>query len=177
MQGGVSGILVDGPLDLEIREALLLGEPEQLGRQVHDLVVLPHFLECIDDTGQLVEEPAVDLGQRVDLIHRITGTHGLGDDKDTTVSRLAERQVHIRDLELFVPDEAVCALTDHPEALLDGFLEGPADGHDFADALHAGSDFARDAMELAQIPARNLADDVVQGRFEEGGGRLRHGIL
>ena len=68
-------------------------------------------------------------------------------------------------------------LANHPESLLYGFLKAAPDGHDLAHALHAGADLAGHAVELGEVPARNLADNIVKGRLEEGRGLPCHGIL
>jgi len=76
-----------------------------------------------------------------------------------------------------VVHKAVHALTNHTQTLLDGLFEGAADGHDLAHALHAGTQFVVDAVELGEVPTRNLADDVIEGGLEEGAGGLGNGVL
>mmetsp|Transcript_12244 Transcript_12244/g.26463 ORF Transcript_12244/g.26463 Transcript_12244/m.26463 type:complete len:392 (+) Transcript_12244:464-1639(+) len=60
----------------------------------------------------------------------------------------------------------------HPQRLLHALLERAADRHHLADRLHRRADLARDALELGQVPARHLDDDVVERRLEARGGRL-----
>ena len=85
--------------------------------------------------------------------------------------------VDVVDCELAVACKSVHSLTDHAESLLDRFLEGAAYGHNFADRFHRRADLAAHAVELAEIPARNFADDIVEGRLEESRCLLGHGIL
>ena len=118
--------------------------------------------------GQLVQEPAVDVRERMDPVHGIARLEGRGDGEDARVRGMRQREIQVLRHVRLVAHEAVRALADHPDALLDGLLEGPADGHHLADALHAGADVPGDALELRQVPARDLHDDIVQGRFEEG---------
>src|ERR1700722_15326410 len=62
---------------------------------------------------------------------------------------------------------------ERANALLQGFFEGAADGHDFADRLHLRSESAVRAGKLFELPFRNLHDDVVDRRFETRGRFLR----
>ena len=65
----------------------------------------------------------------------------------------------------------------HPQGLLQRLLEGPADGHDLADRLHLAADAGVDVLELAEVPARNLDDAVVEGGLEAALGGARYAIL
>ena len=135
--------------ELEIREAALFGLEQQLVGHMGDVVVLLQLVLDPDDVLQLLEEPAVDLRQLVDALDGVPVLQRVRDDEDALVGRMGERGVDVVDLELLVRDEAVHALSDHPQALLDHFLEVTADGHHLADGLHARSQLARDALELA----------------------------
>ena len=66
---------------------------------------------------------------------------------------------------------------DRPYRLLDSLLERPADAHHLAHALHAATQQPADAVELLEVPARDLDDDVVQARLEARRRHLRHRIL
>ena len=90
---------------------------------------------------------------------------------------MRQREIQVLRHVRLVAHKAVGSLADHPDTLLDGLLEGPADGHHLADALHAGADVAGDTLELRQVPARDLHDDIVQGGLEEGRRRFRNRIL
>ena len=113
----------------------------------------------------------------MNLVHVIACPEGLRDHEDTTVSRFVERLVDIGDHQLLILDEAVHALADHTQALLQRLLESTADGHHLADRFHARAQLASHAVEFAQVPTRDLTNHIVQGRLEEGAGRLRHRVL
>ena len=167
--------------DLEVGEALDL-RPAHQGRIQFPAadpfqVVGMQFLGGLHDIIKFLEEPAVDLGQLMDLVHAITCPEGLRDHEDTTVCRLVKRLVDIGDHQLLVLDEAVHALTDHTQALLQRLLESAADSHHLADRFHARAQLAGHAVELAQVPTRDLTNHIVQGRLKEGAGRLRHRVL
>ena len=75
-------------------------------------------------------------------------------------------------------EPAVVAIQPQAEALdfhgaddlLEGFLEGAADGHGFADALHLGRERFVGFGELLKRPAGHLDDDVVDGGLEARAG-------
>ena len=69
------------------------------------------------------------------------------------------------------------ALTDHPESLLDRFLNGATDRHNLAYRLHTGTDLTRYAGKLAEVPSGDLADDIIECRLKEGRSGLRDTIL
>ena len=136
-----------------------------------------HVLVGPDDILKLVKEPLVDLGEVMDLVDSVTGAHCLGNNEYTVVCRLPQGSLNVRHLQFLVSYEAMGSLADHPESLLDGLLEAAADGHDLSDRFHGGADLARDSMELAQVPARYLADNIVKRRFKESRGGLGDGVL
>ena len=140
----------DEACDLEVGEALTLGSQQQF---IRELVNSGYFTEALGgagDTLELVEEPAVDLRQRMDLLDSISCVQCLTDGKDTRVGGCLESLIQLvsRDLLRVVAYEAVHALADHTQALLHRFLEGAADSHDFPDGLHATAELARYAVEL-----------------------------
>ena len=65
---------------------------------------------------------------------------------------------------MVVADKAVHSLTYHPETLLNEFLEAAAYAHNLADRLHARADTAAHTGKFGQVPARNLADEIVELR-------------
>ena len=131
-----------------------------------------HFLEGQHDVLELVKEPLVDLCELVDAVNGVSGPHCLGYHEYTGVGRLAESCLYVGNLEFLVAYESVGSLADHPQTLLDGFLEAAAYGHDLSDRFHGGTDLARDTVELAEVPARDLADNIVKRGLEEGRGCL-----
>ena len=55
---------------------------------------------------------------------------------------------------------------DSTNGLLDRLLERAPDTHHLAHRLHAAAEQPADTVELLQIPARDLDDDIVQARLE-----------
>lgn len=63
------------------------------------------------------------------------------------------------------------------DGLLNGLLERPPDTHDFTNTLHAAAQKRADAVELLEVPARDLDDNIVQAGLEARRGHLRHRVL
>ncbi len=160
--------LQQGAANLEVGEAFLLGFEQQLGRHILHLAVLLQFVVGIDDALEFLQEPLVDLGEVVYLVNGIAGLHGLADDEDALVGWFVQCLVDVGHLQNLVLQEAVHALSNHAQTLLDGLFEGAADGHDLTYRLHARTEFTVHTLELTEVPTRNLADDVVQCRLKEG---------
>ena len=55
------------------------------------------------------------------------------------------------------------------QRLLQAFLEGAADRHDFADRFHRGGQRGRGAGEFLEGEARNFGDDIVDAGLEDAG--------
>ena len=163
--------------DLDVGKTLPFGPQEKIAADGGQRRAGFQFAVGRFQGEQFVEEPAVDAGQFVDALHAVARFEGRRNGEDARVGGMRQGPVEVFHLVGFVADEAVGALPDHPEAFLDGFFEGAADGHHLADAFHAGSDLPRDALEFGQVPAGNLAHHVVQRGFEKGGGRLCDRIL
>ena len=75
---------------------------------------------------------------------------------------------------MVVAHETMHALANHAETLLDDFLEGAADAHDFAHRLHAGTDLAAYACKLGKVPTGYLGNDVIQLGCHVGTVRCAH---
>ena len=88
-----------------------------------------------------------------------------------------ERFGDVWNLHPVVIHKTMHALPYHAQAFLNGFLEGASDGHHLAYALHAGAQLVVHAVELGEVPTRNLANDIVEGRFKEGAGGLGDGVF
>ena len=174
---GVDAVLEYVTSDLEVGEALALGLTQQGLAQFLEGVQGGEFCGSVDDVHQLVDEPAVYLGELVYLLGGVAVGQGLGYDKDAVVGGLAEGLVDVLYWDLLVAGEAVGSLSDHSQTLLQGFLEGAADSHYLTDALHAAADLTGHAVELGEVPAGNLADHVVQCGLEEGRSSLGNGVL
>ena len=85
---------------------------------------------------QTLQEPDINLRQLLDALDGVTLFKCLGDGEDTEVGRISQLLVKVVELRVVVAHEAVHALTDHAETLLDHLLEAAADGHDLTDGLH-----------------------------------------
>ena len=68
-------------------------------------------------------------------------------------------------------------IIDSADGLLDGLLKRATDAHDLTHGLHAAAEQPTDAVELLEIPARNLHHDVVQTRLKARARNLCDGIL
>ena len=103
--------------------------------------------------------------------------HGLGDDEYALVSRFAQGGVDVGNLQLLVLHKAVHALPYHAQALLDGLLKRATDGHHLADTFHRRPQFLVHAVELREVPARNLYHHIVKSGFKEGARGLGDRVL
>ena len=154
--------------NLEIGEAHYLGLTEHLGRKFFERVIFRQLMFVVDNVFQLADEPRVNLGQFVDALDGITFFQRLCDGKDTQVGRIGQFIVQVREAGMVIAYEAVHALTNHTQSFLDNLFKRPSDGHDFAHRLHAGADAVGYAGKLVEVPARNLANQVIQLRSHIG---------
>ena len=129
------------------------------------------------DSVEFLQEPPVYLGQFVYLIDGISGTERFGDNEDTGVGRFMECLVDVGYHQLLVFHETMHALSDHTQPFLDRLFEGAPDRHHLAHRFHARPQLTSHTMKLTQIPARDLADHIVESRFEESTCRLRHRVF
>ena len=102
----------------------------------------------------------------MNLVYRITGSECLRDNEDTAVGRLMQSLIDILDHQLLILHETVHTLPDHTQALLDS-----------ANRLHAGTQLTSHAVELTQVPARDLTYHVIESRLKESASRFRHGVF
>ena len=161
---------------LEVGEAVALGLAQQVGANVPTLPF--HLLVNVDDVLELLQEPAVNLRQLMDVLNGVLRqVHGLRNDEDALVGRLTQRRINIGNLQFLVLHETMHPLPYHAQTFLYGFLEGTADGHHLTHRLHAGAQLLVHATELREVPARNLTYYVVQSRLKEGAGGLGHAVV
>ena len=113
---------------------------------------------------QALQEPHIDLCQLLDALDGVTLFESLGDGKDTEVSRVSQLFVEVIELRMIVAHEAVHALSDHAQTLLDHLLKRAADTHNLAHGLHRRTDLTAHACKLRQVPAGDLADHIVELR-------------
>ena len=123
----------------------------------------------VDDLAQVLEEPRIDLRQRVDRRpstsrpgrRRRWRTAGRGSG-----TRISWRSSSV--LQRPVEREPPPVLLEGAHGLLQRLLEGAADGHDLAHRLHLGRERAVGLRELLEGPARDLDHAVVEHRLERG---------
>ena len=68
-----------------------------------------------------------------------------------------------------ISSKPVRPVSSEQSAFCTDLVEGAADGHGLADRLHRGGEQRLGAGELLEGEARDLGDDVVDGRLEGGG--------
>ena len=172
--------------DLVLRLARDLGDravsEADVLRLEHEARRQGFFLELVldgRDVLDLVEEPLVDLRDRMDLVdRRDAAAQRLGNDEDALVVDAREvlldagivPGVHL------VHVQAVHADLERAGRLEDGALEVAVDAHDLARRLHLRAERAVRVDELVERPARELDDAVVEGRLEAGLRLLGDGV-
>ena len=166
----------NGTCYLEISKAIYLGCTEQLLVESINVALL-HILIDIDDVLQFLKEPLVYLRQLMDIINTVSLVHCLRYYEDTLVCRLSECCINIVNLQFLVLDKAMHALSYHTESLLYCLLKVTAYSHNLTNRLHRRTKFLVYATELAQVPTRNLADDIVESRLKECTRCLCYGVL
>mmetsp|Transcript_12334 Transcript_12334/g.25097 ORF Transcript_12334/g.25097 Transcript_12334/m.25097 type:complete len:618 (+) Transcript_12334:774-2627(+) len=159
--------------DLLVAETELLQPERRVFIEVAEFLLLG-LLGRLDDVHEPREEPLVDVGELVDLVHGVAlVVHGVRDGVHAAVAGLDEFLVEVV---LQVGSGArfitIVGWVDHAKSLLEALLQGTADGHDLSDRLHRRSNLRADALELTKVPSRHLGDDVVEGRLEAGLGGL-----
>ena len=85
----------------------------------------------IVDINQLLEEPFVNLSEIVDLVYSITLLESLFNHENTLVCWFTKCSVYVVNLELFVFNKTVHALSNHTQTLLNDFFKSTADRHYF----------------------------------------------
>ncbi|OQB68148.1 MAG: hypothetical protein BWX93_01608 [Bacteroidetes bacterium ADurb.Bin139] len=124
------------------------------------------FFAGLNNLHELVQKPAVYPCQIVDLVYGVAGLHGFAYHKDAHVGRFMQRFVNILDHQLAVFHKTVHTLAYHAQSLLNGFFKSAPYGHHFAHRFHTAANFPGNAPEFAKVPARDLADHIIQGRFK-----------
>ena len=174
-------LVANGTGYLEIGESLHFRLAEQFVRHIGNLLVViapfVHLFRSVHDVLQFLQEPFVNLGQLMNLVYRVTCTHGFADHEDALVRRLSKGFVHILYNQFLILYEAMHSLANHAQTFLNGFLESTSDGHHLAHRFHGRAQLTVHTMELAQVPTGNLAHHIVQCRFEECAGGLCHRVF
>ena len=156
--------------EIAVGEALALQVAQPLRRQR----VLALRLDLVGhrlDVGELGQEPRIDLGQLVDLRRRPAALEGAEQRPHPPIVR--DHQLPLQRGELLVglvlrlaEQRGAAAELERADALQERLLEGAADGHRLADRLHLRGQRLVGLRELLEGPARDLDDDVVDGRLE-----------
>ena len=125
---------------------------------------------------QLIQEPRVNLGGLVQLLHGGTGQQGLLHLVDTLGGRNLSLlnqlgQLSLREVQR-LEREGRTLLLQRTHRLLQSLSEVTAQSHSLANTLHGGGQGRVSSRELLKREARNLHDHVVEGRLEGRRGLL-----
>ena len=149
-----------------VGEAVALGGDQHVVREGHEAEFLEFAFE-LGELGHLLDEILRDAGHREDFVHGAAAAQEFVDHEEALAVRGADllaELVHGEGGELGVEARAAAADLKRADGLLEGFLEVLADGHDFADGLHLGSEGVLRLRELLERPAGELHDHVVSAR-------------
>ena len=122
--------------DLEVAETEDFGFAENLCAEVFNLVVRFEFVLEIDNVFEFADEPRIDFGEFVNAVDCVALLQRLRNRKNAEVGRVCEFVVEVGKLGVVVANKTVHTLSNHPQTLLNQFLEGAADGHNFAHRFH-----------------------------------------
>ena len=156
--------------DLQVGEAVPLGQPQQLGRQLGGG---RHLGGDLVDQHQLVDEPRVDRGGLEDLLGRGAGPDRVHHVLEPAVVRdagLLEQRLLVELHPLLVPVERRVLALQGAQRLLQRLGEVAADRHRLADGLHVGGQRGVGGRELLEREPRHLHHDVVERRLEADAG-------
>ena len=154
--------------DLQVGEAVPLGQPQQLRGQ---LGAGGHLGGHLVDEHQLVDEPGVDRGGVEDLLGGRAGADRVHDVLEPAVvghAGLVEQGLLVELDPLLVPVERRVVALQRAQRLLEGLGEVAADRHRLADRLHVGGQHRVGGRELLEREPRHLHHDVVERRLEAG---------
>ncbi|MCY1522162.1 hypothetical protein D9M68_570070 [compost metagenome] len=162
---GFRGIQQEG--QAAVGETAALEFPQGGVVQVGQRLLFERQLD-VDDFLDLRQEPRVDVRDVVHFVQRETLRESVAHVPDAFGTGFAQL-----DLQLFAVGgllvQAVDAHFQAAQRLLERFLEGAADGHDFADRLHLRGQARVGGGEFLEGETRHLGDDVVDRGFERGG--------
>ena len=161
-------IAVEGSAYLEIAESLTLCRAEKVEGHVGDVIVAGEFSAGVYYMAELFEEPAVDFGKLMYGLHVVAVAQGGSNGEYAHIGRLLKCLLDIVFANLLVLHKAVHSASGHSQTFLNCLLECAADCHHLAHRFHRRADLAAHTVELTHVPTGNLADDIVEGRLEEG---------
>ncbi len=170
----IAGVLAGQHAEELVAKAHLL-QTQQLGRGLGQAVLAQPGLG-LDQLLDLLQEPAVIGTAGMDLVDGEPVAERLGDHQQAIGARLRQ---HRLDGILVLPAigagdidrvESGQAGFHRAQALLQALLESAADAHRLAHRLHRGGQALIGAGELLEGEARDLGDDIIDGRLERGRG-------
>ena len=118
----------------------------------------------LNELCHLLEEPVLDLGEGVDLVHGGPFAQRFVDDELAFAgweAQFGEQLVFGQIVEVLGVAEPVATGFQTANGFLEGFLVGFADGHDFADGFHLGAELVFGAFEFFKGPAGKFDDDII----------------
>ena len=174
---GVFPVLEHESSYLEVGEAVFLGHSHRMLVYVSEVIEAGQVFSNKIYVVEFFKEPLVYLGGLMDPVYGVSCLKSLGYYEDAAVGRLFQLFLDVIYLHLLVAYEAVSSAAYHPEAFLDYLLKAASNCHDLSNGFHAAAYEAADSVELGKVPARDLADYVVQGRFKECRSCLGNGVL
>ena len=149
------------------------------GRQALRLDLVLH----LDDAADFAEKPRINLAGGVDGLVGQAEPHGLRDLQQAVRRRRPQCRAN-RVAVVALPQTLDGHLVEPGQAglqraqrLLQALLEGAADRHRLADRFHRGGEDRLGAGKLLESEARDLGDDVVDGRLEARGGRAAGDVV
>ena len=122
----------------------------------------------LNDLGHLLDEPRIELRLMNDFCLR----DAVIERRRHLIQPLCGRDAQRRGWDVFhAAAETSDADVERTQGLLQGFGEGAADRHHFADRFHLGGQPRIGGGELFEGKARDLGDDIVDRGLERGRGR------
>ncbi len=167
-------LAADQPRDLAIREATAFGAAKIFGGPGAERADGGDPLFFLDDLLHVVQEPAIDVRQLIDLVQRHAGFDRVPHVENALRAGDAQPRPQFIFIGLLVraPQIALVAAQTKgthfqpPQRLLQRLLEGSPDRHRLADALHLRHQRRVGFRELLKREPGNLGDHVVDRRFE-----------
>src|SRR5208283_1550132 len=146
-----------------IGEAHALGFAQQVGGNRFHWMLLQLQLHVVN-LFELVEEPGIDRGHLRDLLDRMPLANGVLHVGQALGMRSDQALCENFGLDFMRPH--ALARIERANSLLQGFFEGAADGHHFADGFHLRPKRFVGAGEFFELPLRNFYDDIVERGLE-----------
>ena len=164
----------DNLSNLSVRETVTLSQLQSLRVKVVTLSV--NNAGNLIQQHQLIQEPRVNLGRLVQLLHGSASQQSLLNLVNTLSGRNLSLLNQLSQLTLRqgqrLEREGRTLLLQRTHRLLQSLSEVTAQSHSLANTLHGGGQSRVSSRELLKREARNLHDHVVEGRLEGRRGLL-----